>query len=298
MTRYQICMLKRLLTLVAVALVAFGTVAQPQLKISELLYEPRSGEAEYVELYNGSSVPVDLAGYHIVRVLHDTAATHYPLPEYTVEPHGYVVLTTDAQSVLACYSAPHPSRIVECRLPPYPNGGGTVMLAAADSTVVERFDYAPSMHSPMLRDAHGVSLERRRFDVEVGSAANWFSASSVCGYGTPGYANSQSAEWLVPEADFIFSSELLSPDGDGYQDVLEVEYSMDRSDLMADAVVYDAAGVPVATVLDAALLGTHGTVVWNPEGLPVGRYLFVLTVYDRGGRRQTLRRTVAVVSQR
>ena len=287
-------MLKRLIMMMAVTFAVVG--AEGQLKISELLYQPRSGEAEYVELYNDSDVGVDLAGYHIVRVLHDTLATHYPLPPFQVAPHGYVALTKDAASVTNCYSIQYPPLLVECNLPAYPNDGGSVALSTADSVLVERFDYSPGMHSPMLHDRAGVSLERRSFARPVNDAGNWFSASSVAGYGTPGYENSQSAEWLVPETAFDFSSELVSPDGDDYQDVLTVEYRMERADLMADAVVFDAGGRKVAQLLNAALLGSHGRLEWDARGVPQGRYLMLITVYDRGGRRQTLRRTVAVVA--
>ena len=286
-------MLKRLIMLMTVAF-AVGS-AEGQLMISELLYQPRSGEAEYVELYNDSGAEVDLAGYHIVRVLHDTLATHYPLPAFTVAPHGYVVLTKDAASVTSCFSVQSSLLLVECNLPSYPNDGGSVVLARSDSTVVEWFRYSPSMHSPMLHDAAGVALERRNFARDVNETGNWFSASSVAGYGTPGYANSQSAEWLVPETAFDFSSELLSPDGDGYQDFLAIEYRMERADLMADASVYDAGGRQVAQLLNAALLGSHGTLEWDGRGVPQGRYLVRIVVYDRDGTRQTLHRTVAVV---
>ncbi len=270
-------------------------VAQNGLKISELLYQPRSGGAEYVELYNDTDTPLDLSAYHVVRVLNDTLAKHYPLPSYLLPPHAYVALTKDLAAVVADYAVPSVGSLVECNLPTYPNTGGAVALTLADSTLVERFDYTPSMHSPMLHSAAGVALERRRFDVAVGEAGNWFSASSVCGYGTPGYANSQSAEWLVPETAFELSSDIVSPDGDGYQDVLEMSYRMERGDLMANIDIYDAAGVRVASLLDAALLGAYGTVVWDAHGVARGRYLLLVTVYDRGGTHQTVRRTVAVV---
>ncbi|MBR4229666.1 MAG: lamin tail domain-containing protein [Bacteroidales bacterium] len=289
---------KRLAMLaVAVMMVATAARGQQGLKISELLYQPRSGEAEYVELYNDSGVGVDLAGYHIVRVLHDTLSTHYPLPSYQVAPHGYVVLTKDIASVINCYSTRYPPLLVECNLPSYPNGGGSVVLATADSVVVERLDYRPDMHSPLLRDKAGVSLERRSFARPCNEAGNWFSASSVAGYGTPGYENSQSTEWLVEEVSFAFSSELVSPDGDDYQDVLTVEYRMDRADLTADAAVFSAAGVKVAQLLNGVLLGTHGSFEWDAAGVPQGRYMVVVTIYDRSGTHQVLRRPVAVVAR-
>lgn len=285
--------MKRLL----LTFVVFWTTAAAaqSLCISELLYQPRSGEAEYVELYNTTSMPVNLKDYHIVRWVGDTLGKHYTLPDYEVAPHDYVVLTKDASSVVANYQVKYVSKLVECSLPAYPNDGGSVVLSTLDSVPVERFDYRPDMHSPMLHSKSGVALERRGFDRPANEASNWFSASSVAGYGTPGYENSQSAEWLVAETVFELSSDIVSPDGDGYQDVLLIEYNMERADLMADAAVYNAAGNRVAQLLNAALLGTHGTVVWDAKGLPRGRYVVQIVIYDRSGTRQALRRTVAVV---
>lgn len=271
-----------------------AAMAQTGLKISELLYQPRSGEAEYLELYNDSGNTLELSEYHIVRVVGDSLGKHYPLPSYALAPRDYVVLTKDAASVIANYDVRNIAKLLECQLPTYPNDGGSVVLVTADSLPVERFDYLPSMHSPMLHNAAGVSLERRSFERPVDEASNWFSASSVSGYGTPGYANSQSTEWLVAETVFELSSTVVSPDGDGYEDVLSVEYRMERPDLLADIEVYDAAGNKVAQLLNAALLGTHGSVEWSAEGAARGRYLLVINLYDRSGQRQKIRRTVAV----
>ena len=270
------------------------------LQLSELLYQPRSGEAEYVELYNGAERAVELSEYHIVRVVRDTLGAHYPLPPHSVAPGQYVVLTKSAASVAACFARCNAGAIVECNLPPYPNDGGSVVLSRADSTIVERLDYRPDMHSRLLRERAGVSLERRRFDRPAGESGNWFSAASTAGYGTPGLANSQSAEALVEETAFEFSSTLLSPDGDGYQDELTVSYAVDDGGLAALADVYDAGGRKVRTLLNGDLLGTHGSFVWDGRDdagrrLATGHYVVTVTIYDRGGTRQTLKRAVAVL---
>lgn len=273
---------------------------QGTLLLSEILFLPRSGEAEYVELYNPTDSVVDLAGYHIVRVLHDSLGTHYPLPAYAVGPHGYVVLSKDVASVASCYRVRYMSHLVECNLPPYPNDGGSVVLARADSVVVQRLDYLPSMHSRLLRGKAGVSLERRSFERDVNDPSNWFSASSTAGYGTPGYENSQSAERLVEESSFVFSSDILSPDADGYQDVLTIDYALDDGSLAARCEVYDGRGRVVRRLLGGDLLGAHGAVVWDGLGaggqrLPQGQYIVSITVYDASGTQQTVRRTIALI---
>jgi hypothetical protein len=274
--------------------------AQATLCISELLYQPRSGEAEYVELYNAGSSPVELQDYHIVRWVGDSLGKHYPLPSLRVEPHDYVVLTKDAASVAANYDVKYPGKVVECSLPTYPNDGGTVVLARADSTVVEKFDYQPSMQSRLLRNKAGVALERRDMGRPCNEPGNWFSASSVAGYGTPGYDNSQSTEWLVEETAFELSSTLLSPDGDGYQDELVVSYRLEGDDLYGDCVLFDARGNRVCRLLNNALLGTHGELRWsgrddNGAALPTGRYVLFLDLHNLQGTQQVIKRTLTLV---
>ena len=289
-----------ILTLMLLQLVVAS--GQTGLMVSELMYQPRSGEAEYVELYNGMDAAVQLGDYEVVRWLNDTLGQHYQLPAHVVGPHEYVVLTRDAGSVMSAYVVKYASRIVECTLPPYPNAGGSVIICrAADGVIVDRFDYLPSMHSRLLRNKAGVSLERRSFERPCNEAGNWFSAASTAGYGTPTLPNSQSMEYVAEEASFAFSSKLLSPDDDGYQDELTIEYTLEDGDVYASIDIYDAAGRPVCRLLNNALLGTHGTIVWNGMGeggsaLRQGRYALIIKLYNLQGTRQTLRRTVAIIA--
>ena len=274
--------------------------SQETLLLSEVMFQPRVGEAEYVELYNAGDEAVELSDYMIIRWVGDSLGTRYPLPSHRVSAREYVVLTKDAAAVAAAFPKAERQKVVECSLPPYPNEGGAVVVATADGAIAERLDYSPAMHSRLLRDKAGVSLERRSFERPCNEAGNWFSAASTSGYGTPTQPNSQSTEYVAEEAGFAFSSELLSPDGDGYQDELTIEYALDDGDVYASIDVHDAAGHPVRKLLDNALLGTHGTLRWNGRGegdapLRQGRYMMTIKLYNSQGTRQTLRRTVAIV---
>lgn len=291
---------KAVFYLLAMVCASAPALAQGTLCVSELLFQPRSGEAEYVELYNGGSTPVELSNYHIVRWIGDSLGTHYPLPSHTVAPHDYVVLTKDAVSVTENYNVKFPSKLVECNLPTYPNDGGSVVLARADGTVVEKFDYLPSMHSRLLRNKAGVALERRSLEQPCNEAGNWFSASSTADYGTPGYENSQSQEYLAEETAFEFSSTLVSPDGDGYQDEIIIDYLLENNEIYADVILFDARGTLVRRLLNNALLGTHGSFVWDGRGengqtLAKGRYVLYINLHDLHGTQQSLKRTVTVV---
>ncbi|MBQ9418172.1 MAG: lamin tail domain-containing protein [Bacteroidales bacterium] len=271
---------------------------QSGLLISELLYEPRSGEAEWVELYNSGASPVELSRYSIVRWTGSEMGASYALPPHTVAPYGYVVLTRDAASVVNSYAVADAGAIVECNLPPYPNTGGSVILCNASGAVVDRLDYLPSMHSQLLHDKTGVSLERRWYDHPTNEVGNWFSASSTHGYATPGSRNSQSMELLAEERSFDFSTAVLSPDGDGVDDELAISYELaaDRP-LSGRAEVYDLRGRMVRRLLGGDVLGSHGAVVWNGRDeqgrlLPPGQYVVVIMLYNEAGQQQIIKRSV------
>lgn len=274
--------------------------AQGTLCVSELLFQPRSGEAEYVELYNNTAAVIDLSDYHIVRWIGDSLGKHYPLPSHSVAPNDYVVLTKDAASVTANHTVKYLSKLLECDLPTYPNDGGAVVLARKDSTVVEHFHYLPEMHSRLLRNKAGVALERKSFDTDCNAAGNWFSASSTAGYGTPTSENSQSTEYLSEETGFNFSSTMLSPDGDGYQDELSISYQLEGNEIYVNIMLFDARGNLLRRLLNDALLGTHGEIVWdgrddNGTLLPQGRYVMYINLYDLHGTRQTIKRSVSII---
>ena len=292
---------KVFISFVAMLMGMGGAWAQGHLAISEVLFQPRSGEAEYVELYNPTDGAVELQHYHIVRWINDTVGSHYTLPQYSVAAHDYVVLTRNAASVEANYDVRYKDKVVECGLPPYPNDGGRVVLTLADSTIIESFVYTPDLHSRLLRNRAGVSLERRSFEEDVNAAGNWFSAASTAGYGTPGYANSQSSEWIAEEASFVMEEPIVSPDGDGYQDELTLRYTLDNGETYGSIEIYDAMGNRVRQLLNSALLGTHGEVRWDGKGLNgralhTGRYVMIITLYDTVGTRQVIKRAVTVVN--
>lgn len=295
--------MKHLLPIVMIACCWAGATARAQqgtLLISEVLYHARSGEAEYIELYNPTSSPIELSDYVVIRWISDTFGAHYPLPSYAVGAHDYVALTKDAVSVASNYTVKYSSKVIECTLPPYSNTGGSVILAWSDGSVVERLDYTPSMHSPLLRNKAGIALERRDFGKPCNEVSNWFSAASTAGYGTPGYTNSQSTEMLAEETSFSLSSTLVSPDGDGYQDDLTVTFSLEATGLYAQVDIWDAHGAHIRRLVDNALLGTSGNIEWDGRGnggraLLRGRYILTIRLYNDTGTQQEIRRTVAIV---
>ncbi|MBR1799552.1 MAG: hypothetical protein IJ761_06640 [Bacteroidales bacterium] len=284
-----------------VALVAqVAAVAQNGLSFSELMFQPRTGEPEWVELYNVSEVPVQLSAFALARVYGDSVGRLYDLPDYQVAPKSFVVLTKNREAVLAAYEVACAECLLQCsQLPSLPNAGASLALLSADSMIVERLDYKPSMHNKMLRNTAGVSIERKSYVRSVAEQSNWTSASAMVGYATPTGENSQhEADY---ESDFAIrlSSSIVCPNSDDADGVVDMVYENRHEGVMATVVVFDRQGRAVKKLVDNALLGTKGNFVWDGRddagiACATGSYIVVFALHDGFAWSKKIKKVVRV----
>ena len=282
-----------------------GKALQPgDLLISEVLFNPEPGGADYVELYNHCDSAIALSHVRLATVSDSSIIRLYTIADYgTIQSHELIAITTDAAYVSSHYTVKHQDRLYQVSaMPAYADKSGTVVVATADSIILDRFDYSEDMHSRLLRDKEGVALERRSYDSPSQDQTNWYSASSTSGYGTPTAKNSQSREVLFLDDEFTFSHTLFSPDGDGYNDLLEITYDLQQCDLAASIGIYDRHGRLVRQLTRTILLGCNGTLTWDgtdSDGhlCPRGNYIVVVEAYNEKGAKQSWRHTISLVTR-
>src|SRR5690606_15491212 len=82
--------------------------------------------------------------------------------------------------------------------------------------------------------------------------------------------------------------EVFSPDNDGYQDVVNISYTLDGPGKVGTVAIYDAHGRLVRWLLQNELLSTEGTISWDGitesgEKALMGVYVVYFEVFDLGG---------------
>ena len=97
--------------------------------------------------------------------------------------------------------------------------------------------------------------------------------------------------------------ETLSPDMDGFDDLMTVTYRFSESGHTASLTVYDTYGRRVRTIARNALCGTEGFFRWNgldeKNGrLPSGPYYMVMETIDRKGAKKVWRRPLVIAYRR
>ena len=277
-------------------IIGFGlpeAAAAGDVVLNEILFNPATGGERYVELYNRSTKIIDLTTLLLARV-DSTQTVEAITAEALFFPDTYVVLTEDRQDVLDRYTVPFPGRLLENELPPMNNEAGNLTLYTIDAlsglVVLDAFDYSADFHSALLDDENGVALERLDPGAVTQSAGNWFTAAATAGFGTPTGQNSQLLiDNPTPVASpFVFSSGRVSPDGDGFEDVVLLNYELDLAGYLLNARIYDAAGQPVRELANNLLLATRGSLPWdgsgeNGERLRFGIYVCWLEYFEPGG---------------
>ena len=291
---------------------SFGLPVAPQpgdLLINEVLFNPYTGGADFVEVANASENILDLQRLQLGEGLPGTDSIFNadPVSESSqlLLPGQLVCLTRDVAVQRATYRPPSEARFLAMgAFPSYDDREGEVVLFTADSLVLDRFFYADDYHYPTLEDDDGVSLERLSLRRPTQDPDNWHSASSLVGYATPGYANSQAQELAAGDSEVYLGREVFSPNLDGEADVLPIHYQFDFVGANARVYIYDTRGHLVRRLQENLLLDpAPGVFFWDGfdeqgQRAPLGMYVVLFEVVnDDTGERKAYRR-VAVLADR
>jgi flagellar hook assembly protein FlgD len=98
----------------------------------------------------------------------------------------------------------------------------------------------------------------------------------------------------------VFSSKRISPDNDGYQDLLVIDMKFAGNGNVVTITVFNETGGFVKKLAGNLLAGTNASVTWDgtaDDGSLVnpGIYIFLISVFDDTGKKETWKRVCAVI---
>ncbi|GAB4253050.1 MAG: hypothetical protein Kow0079_08340 [Vicingaceae bacterium] len=266
--------------------------------INEVLFDPYPGSDDFVEIYNNSDKYINLQNWNLANFTNDTisslkAISTNPL---ILEPFEFMLLTIDTYDIKVNY----PNAVSESfqkmsEFPSYNNGEGQVYLIASDNRIIDHFAYNEDMHFPLLNSTEGVSLERIDYDRPTNDKTNWHSAAESVGFATPGYENSQHKKG-EGDSEVSVEPEIFSPDNDGYNDVMNINYDFGEPGYVANIIIYDDRGRLIKNLVLNELLATKGTFSWDGitetnEKAPIGIYILYFEAFDLSGNIKKYKQT-------
>jgi hypothetical protein len=128
--------------------------------------------------------------------------------------------------------------------------------------------YTDEMHYALLNNPEGISLERLNLMVSGMESSNWHSAATpgrnATGFGgTPTYENSQKNTIGISNNEWERTPEIFSPDNDGFEDYLQLNYQLAQAGYTANILIYNAKGQKVLNLRNNIFLETQGQITWD-----------------------------------
>lgn len=273
--------------------------------ISEILVNPKKNGVDFIEIYNASNQLLDLKNLQLANA----DANGNPASIKNVSPVSllmpaktYWVLTTNPDAVQAQYQVSFPAQLVKMTsLPTFNNDKGTVVLLSSLKPI-DRLAYREDMHLALLRNADGVSLERVSFARPTDEPGNFKSAAASVGFATPTYRNSQEEDSQLLANRVTLGSKTFSPDGDGFEDQLQIDYRFVNNGQLASVNIYSDKGILVRKLQRNTSIATSGSFAWdgtddNGQRSKVGIYVVQFDTFALNGKREHFRQACVLAAK-
>jgi hypothetical protein len=271
---------------------------------NELLFNPFPGENDYIELFNASVKSFDVSRLQFVSLTAtgDTSQLHPVLEERRCFlPGTYYAVTASPKMTIERYFSSVPENIFRAAsLPSMPDDKGHLLLYNRQLDRIDEVQYSEKMHYSLLAGYEGVALEKRSPHLNSNDAVNWHSATENSGWGTPGAQNSIYAEITAERDKVTFSSTKISPDSDGFEDFLEMRFSLTGFSNVITVTIFDETGRYIKKIANNLMSGTETTLIWDgtsADGSLVssGIYVILITLFDNTGKTNHWKKACAVV---
>ncbi|GEM_PF-3078538 len=288
--------------------ILFGIPRLPrpgQLVISEMLPDPDTPDAEFIEIYNATDSLLSVKNLLLYRLDRASGGPVIFLDRHgtVMPPHAYWVVARSAAAVRAHYAVPRPDWLFSDGTVALPNDSAVwgLLTRWGDTLDIARY-HIQRQRPPFISDATGFSLERLSPALPGDQLESWRLAASTV-RATPTGPNSQQLprpESTSPRPAWL-EYYTLTPDGDGDRDLLRIHYQLDAPGFLATLTILNRQGQVIFQQHTPHYLSPAGTIEWTPQTrrhqpLRPGLYLGVWEYYHPTlGRHGTLRFAFSIV---
>ncbi len=292
---------------ICVSDIRFGLPENPaagDVLFNELLFDPIDPCPDYIELYNNSEKTTDLSKLFLSSLPEDgtkaSVISAGDVPRQLL-PREYVVLTTNKIAVAGTFICSNKEAIFEvAALPSMPDNKGNLALFNFALSSIDRVEYNSSLHMEFLSQTEGISLEKVNPSLSSEFSYNWHSASESCNWGSPGEPNSVFLPDIHEGDGLTLSSERVSPDGDGFEDVVSVNIIPGGKDNVITVIIFNDRGYPVRHLANRFFAGEGASFIWdgtadNSTRLQAGLYLIIAESYNTNGQTHRWKEVCAVL---
>lgn len=241
-----------------------------QILINEILFNPKTGFNDYVELFNNSMDYLNLYGLYLANSddLFGLAKDKVVINKnYCLEPGSYVLLGDDFSNASPNYKNVIQERLIPMSLISMPDDKGIIQVYDSNFNLLDAFSYSEKMHHFLIKDREGKALEKvNPRSISYASDALWVSASSENNFGSPTRENSQMFDGQNIPASVLNVWPLgISPDNNGYRDFMEIIVKGPEADFYVKAEIINVLGQVIYDFGGVKLLGNELKLLWEGQ---------------------------------
>lgn len=170
--------------------------------ISEVMFDPRSGEPEWVEIYNNTNSRINLNGWKLSDVVTTPSFATITNSDFFLEPNSLLVISANA-SIYNYYDS-IPSPVIIAPIPALNNDRDGVVIYDERGMVMDSLFYYSSWGLSKK------SLERISYQQPTNLQSNWTASIADSG-GTPGLSNSVMNVKSYPAGSIVINEIMYEP---------------------------------------------------------------------------------------
>ena len=273
------------------------------LLINEVMPNSLDGLSDYIEIINVSDKIISLRDVDFCVFSNDSYKT-YPigLANILIYPDEIKLISSNIDGLAETYPYHDIDNfVVSKNFPNLKNDESCVGLFNSNGEILDKLCYSSNMHFIFLKETKGVSLERVSHTKSSADKDNWHSAAETYNYGSPGTTNSQSRTARIEEASSTIeiNPKVFSPNNDGIDDVVEICFNFEGSDILVNSCVFNKEGFPIKYLLKNEYVSPSYCVFWDGIGdrgtpVPAGSYILVVDIHNTSGKTERFRTVLSV----
>jgi hypothetical protein len=282
--------------------------AQNSIVINEIMFDPLPGYSEYIELYNRSNRSVNLKLWKFNDMRNQGGKANFITllnSDFELSPGEYLLIAPD--STILNYFTKDDSLdfklIILNKGLSLNNDFDDVVITDLTGKIIDSVRYSSTWHSPILFDKKGRSLEKVNPDLPSAERSSWTSSSSIKG-GTPGHKNTAFVEigGKPSTGKVTITPNPFSPDGDGFEDVCIISYTLPFNSALISVKIFDSYGRLVKTLATSQYSSREGNLIWDGSNdggkiLRIGIYIILFEARSESGEKFTQKLTVVLAKK-
>ncbi len=241
---------------IAIRSVFIDDPSRNDIVINEILFEPETGFAEWVEFYNNGPEAINFNRLHFADSRDTIQICN---SDFILEAGQYIVLGRD--SILAAqYSLSFDQLIINRKFPTLNNDVDDLKILGPSFLTYDRVTYTSDWYGRAVDK--GTSLEKINPAFNGQISSNW-SASVAATGNTPGVKNSIAIDVLEPENQLEINPNPFSPDEDGFEDFCVIQYKLTIETAFINIRIFDIRGRLIRFLVNGEPVASQGQVIWD-----------------------------------